>query len=584
MNMNSKRFEDKLIKPVYDNIYGFIYLTREEKKLLSSPYLQRLNLIKQNSLSYFVFPGATHTRLSHSLGVLNITERLIQKLKKTRKIEITETAHTITRLAALLHDIGHYPLSHTIEASYMETNQAKKADNVFDSSKNIIMTDIPTISSFLESTDRKKDKRFNHERIAEKIIKTDSFKQELKNAGFNLREMLLNIIGAFITGDKAIIESIEDEEKRNMYFILSQLIHSDFDADQMDYMIRDTVNTGIKSSLRLDFIINNLNICNKKLSNESIRPSICFNSNAIQSIEQFLLAKFYWYSEILYYDKVAIMNLIAQRIYSFLLTEIPDFAFKHDYLIGKEKGEDNQNILINNPEKYFFFNDNAFWEQINKILCDEISAPPLIKTLAKNLINRKFPRILGEKEFNNATKEVSSFATFNPKIASHITSQHKNEFRRIVELKSKNYLPFISSREIFKYEENHDSSNLNISNCQEKACNITSCQEFCSHISEMNDQLLHEFLFEQDEKDKLIRKLKDKKEKLSNSLIKIIENNSIDNDKSTKISSDIIKEIKSIDGEIERLNNLKLDEINKHKHYYKFRIYDFENILTYTNS
>src|SRR5574344_671805 len=119
--MRMQRFEDNLTEKIYDNVHGFIALTKEEKALLNTAYFQRLNHIKQLGLSYFVFPGAVHTRFSHSLGVLHITEKLIQKLKIEGCKEFNNSKiHKIIRLAALLHDIGHYPLSHTIEKSYME--------------------------------------------------------------------------------------------------------------------------------------------------------------------------------------------------------------------------------------------------------------------------------------------------------------------------------------------------------------------------------------------------------------------------------------------------------------------------------
>ena len=76
------RFEDTLTKTIYDDIHGFIAINESEKKLLGTLYFQRLNHIKQLSLSHFVFPGAVHTRFSHSLGVLHITEKLIQQIKK----------------------------------------------------------------------------------------------------------------------------------------------------------------------------------------------------------------------------------------------------------------------------------------------------------------------------------------------------------------------------------------------------------------------------------------------------------------------------------------------------------------------
>ena len=79
--MEIAKFEDLLTKRIYDDVHGFVALTEDEKSLLSHPYMKRLHFIKQNALANFIFPGATHTRFSHSIGVLHIVEKMIQKLK-----------------------------------------------------------------------------------------------------------------------------------------------------------------------------------------------------------------------------------------------------------------------------------------------------------------------------------------------------------------------------------------------------------------------------------------------------------------------------------------------------------------------
>jgi len=93
-------------------------------------------------------------------------------------------------------------------------------------------------------------------------------------------------------------------------------------SDQIDYMVRDSQNTGINASIDVDYIINNLVISSKTFSTirgDKEYKTISFNIEALQSIEQFLLAKYYWYTNILYYDKTFILNLIAERVYFYLL-------------------------------------------------------------------------------------------------------------------------------------------------------------------------------------------------------------------------------------------------------------------------
>lgn len=400
------RFEDTLTEKIYDNIHGFILLTKEEKKLLSTSYFQRLNHIKQLGLSYFVFPGAVHTRFSHSLGVLHITEKLIQRLKKTGCPHFNdEKSHKILRLAALLHDIGHYPLSHTIEKSYMEYfsyNKHKKSQdlnkfklsefNERDSqlSKQVSNTnakllklqdycDSQDINEFFEYYEREKEKsEMNHETIAGVVIKSFHFKKLIKEL-FDIDDDDIDDICDLINGTNT----------KEKYFIHSKLIHSKFDADQMDYMFRDTSNTGINAPIDLDFIIKNMEICNKTYDEDKTdREAISFNVKSVQAIEQFILAKYYWYSSILYYDKSYIVNSIAQRIYTYLL--VNNFMDEDPYkdLDGIKK------ILNDNPNNFFFFNDDYFWSKIKAILNNPKLHSPLIVKLSEILIKREFPEVL----------------------------------------------------------------------------------------------------------------------------------------------------------------------------------------------
>ena len=67
-------------EPVRDPLWGNIMLSPGMKKILSSPVIQKLNRIKQLGPSYHVYPGATHTRLSHSIGVFHISKRVLRRL------------------------------------------------------------------------------------------------------------------------------------------------------------------------------------------------------------------------------------------------------------------------------------------------------------------------------------------------------------------------------------------------------------------------------------------------------------------------------------------------------------------------
>lgn len=105
-----------LNKVINDPIYEFIPIPDEIiLSLIDHPYFQRLTRIKQLGFSYLVFPGAHHTRFSHSLGAMYLMQRALTQLKY-QGINIDDTLYLASLIAILLHDLGHGPFSHTLEA------------------------------------------------------------------------------------------------------------------------------------------------------------------------------------------------------------------------------------------------------------------------------------------------------------------------------------------------------------------------------------------------------------------------------------------------------------------------------------
>ena len=98
---------------VYDEIHGFIRVNDVERAIIDTPIFQRLRHVTQIGLAYLVYPGATHTRFSHSIGVLHLASRVGYNLM--REGHLTHDEVRLLRLAVLLHDVGHYPLSHSLE-------------------------------------------------------------------------------------------------------------------------------------------------------------------------------------------------------------------------------------------------------------------------------------------------------------------------------------------------------------------------------------------------------------------------------------------------------------------------------------
>ena len=98
-----------------DPIHGFITVPKGPVlELVDHPYVQRLRRIKQMGLGYLVFPAAEHSRFSHALGAMELAQRTLNNLRE-KDTTISPAEYEATLIAVLLHDVGHGPLSHTLE-------------------------------------------------------------------------------------------------------------------------------------------------------------------------------------------------------------------------------------------------------------------------------------------------------------------------------------------------------------------------------------------------------------------------------------------------------------------------------------
>ncbi len=114
-----------------DPIYGFINIPSELIfDIIEHPYFQRLRRISQMGLSYFVYPGAHHTRFEHALGAMHLMQKTVNVLI-SKSIEISKEEEEALLIAILLHDIGHGPFSHTLEHSLVTTIKHEEISLLF---------------------------------------------------------------------------------------------------------------------------------------------------------------------------------------------------------------------------------------------------------------------------------------------------------------------------------------------------------------------------------------------------------------------------------------------------------------------
>ena len=111
--------DEQPIGTVRDSLYDLIPLGPREERLINTPAFLRLQKIKQLGFVYRIWPGATHTRYEHSLGCYHLAVRALRSLLQCgndgKLTNVASSSIQTLVVAALLHDIGHYPFSHTIE-------------------------------------------------------------------------------------------------------------------------------------------------------------------------------------------------------------------------------------------------------------------------------------------------------------------------------------------------------------------------------------------------------------------------------------------------------------------------------------
>jgi len=113
---------------IRDPLWNNIQIDSRALGVIDSAPFQRLRYVRQLGHAFLVYPGATHTRFEHALGAYHLAGRTISMLQERRELDGVAPEHlAIVRLAALLHDIGHYPFSHALEEAGLPSHEGLAA-------------------------------------------------------------------------------------------------------------------------------------------------------------------------------------------------------------------------------------------------------------------------------------------------------------------------------------------------------------------------------------------------------------------------------------------------------------------------
>jgi len=244
---------------IYDSIHGIIVIDDFIKKIIDTEEFQRLRNIKQLGYCYFVFPGASHNRFEHSIGVYHLTKEYICHLNKENEY-INHYEKKILLISALIHDLGHGPFSH-----------------LFDDIVN---------------------KKKNHEYRSIELFR---YMNQKYNFGYCEDD---------ITFIYEIIKPTKDKHlKKYLYQIVSN--KNGIDVDRFDYLMRDIKMIGLNYGIEYDRIMKK----SKIMKNSEGQMEIVYSDKIKTHIENFFQTRFIMYKEIYNHHTVRAIEYMMKEIF-----------------------------------------------------------------------------------------------------------------------------------------------------------------------------------------------------------------------------------------------------------------------------
>lgn len=293
-------------KKIYDSVHGFIRFDEFEKELIDSWPFQRLHYIHQLGMAFMVYPGATHTRFEHSLGVMELASRIFDKLCKTVRPDVfhlvprkgsTEYLYwrKVLRIAALCHDLGHLPFSHVAEKDLLENGHEEMTAKIIE-------------SSYLSSL---------WEKIREKPVYS-----------MDGRDFVQDVIKISL-GEKKW-QSLYETPFSSWERLVSEIITGDFfGSDRIDYLLRDAKSTGVAYGL-FDYhqLIEMLRILPSTTSQKEL--SLGVDENGLESCEALLLARHFMHRRVYQYSSVQsykfhLRRFLAKTYANYQFSSIDEF-------------------------------------------------------------------------------------------------------------------------------------------------------------------------------------------------------------------------------------------------------------------
>lgn len=335
----AKKKAQRIRDPLHNIIeFGSSQFEQTLWNVIQTRPFQRLRRVRQLGFSELVYPGATHTRFAHSIGVFHTARRLMKIISNAGG----ETPHQqqVALAAALVHDVGHGMFSHAFE----------------------------------EVGSKLKLKMANHEHVSDILIRSGEIREAFKAE-----------LGSGFANDVAEVIS-----RRGPVDLYDAVVSSQFDADRLDYMQRDRMMTGVQNSgIDFTWLIDNLELgevpvgADDELSGTV--PTFVLGPKAFHAAEAYVLSLFHLYPTV-YFHKT---TRGAEKLFSAIILRV--FTLVNDNQVAKTGLPANHPIILfaldpTSIDRATALDDTVFWGSLPLLVS---ANDPLISGFADRLWNRR---------------------------------------------------------------------------------------------------------------------------------------------------------------------------------------------------
>ena len=276
---------------IRDPVHGAVTVTGAERVVVDHPFVQRLRGIRQLGFAHIPFPGATHSRYSHSIGAFHLAGKAFDAVFRDALVvdpKRRAALRTAVRLAALCHDLGHAPFSHAAEFA-MPTLRALGVDAYGPDAVAARLDDLAS-----------------HEDYTVAILTRSELARAIEHSfDFSPRH-----VAALVSPEVSLDDDFFVEGGLDYRPLLSQLIASDLDVDRMDYLVRDSTYTGARyGEIDTDWLISHLTW----YADDHGRVCLALDRRAIYAFDDFLIARFHMFLMVYFHQKSIAYEKLLER-------------------------------------------------------------------------------------------------------------------------------------------------------------------------------------------------------------------------------------------------------------------------------